>query len=181
VLALASCTLLANGRITRTAEVSVRPGSRTARLVIEDLEKTVRQAWGSQLRRIRTPLEGRASQIDLVSEDAQVCFAIDDYIALNQMTMLQGNPYKRMDFKLERSDGVMTTEFQRGKLSDERFDVEYVIRGDETNGFVDQELSATVLHVTANVCFPTPQPFAPTAASWIRLRAGVSRYTFKFG
>jgi len=180
LLVLASCTMLANGKINRSAEVRVPRGSRDARLVIEDLERTVRQTWGHQLRSIRTPLQGRASQIELTASDKQVCFAIEDYMALDQMAMLQGNPYKRMDFRLESSDGQITTEFHRGRLTDERFDVEYVIRGDETNGFVDQPQSANLLHVTADVCFPTQQPLLAMNPAWIRLRAGVSKYTFRF-
>lgn len=173
------CTLLANGKINRTAAVEVRRGSPEVRLVIEDLEQSMRQIDG--LLEIRTPLAGRASQIVFsVADPRQPCFAIDDYQALDKLAMLQGNPYAHMDFKLERSDGATATRFERSEVHDETFDVEFVVQGGEDEGFQPQEHSSKLLHARATVCFSTPEPFVTADTAWIKLRAGVSKYTFHF-
>jgi hypothetical protein len=179
-VALSACTLLANGKINRRLEVEVGRGRPEARLVIEDLEASMRSIDG--LIEVRTPLEGRASQIVFSADDPRrPCFAIDDYLALDQLAMLQGNPYGDMDFVLERSDGVVAKKFERSELHDETFDVAFVVRGSEEEGYAPQELSNKLLRVQATVCFTTPEPFITPDTAWVQFRAGVSRYTFRFG
>jgi hypothetical protein len=177
--AATGCTLLANGKINRTAQVDVPRGAPGARLVIEDLEQSIRSIDG--LLEIRTPLEGRASQIVFTAADPrEPCFVIDDYQGLDQLAMLQGNPYADMDFKLERSDGATVTKYRRSELHDEHFDVAFVVQGGEEDGFQPRELSNKLLRAQATVCFTSPEPFVTADTAWIKLRAGVSKYTFNF-
>ncbi|HLL24469.1 MAG TPA: hypothetical protein VK427_20200, partial [Kofleriaceae bacterium] len=62
---LAGCTTLANGTINRRLETRLRPGAAPV-LVIEDLERSLRQYVGADLVAIHTPLRGRRSEIELV-------------------------------------------------------------------------------------------------------------------
>jgi hypothetical protein len=175
-LSLSACTLLANGSITRTGQTTMPRNAGEGRLVIEDLGNSMHRTPG--LLEIHTPVDGRAAQIVLSYADPQrPCFAIEDYLPYDPLLSLV-NPYGRMDFALERSDGTPIKKYERTHVEDERFDVEYVVRGEADQGYVPQTVRANLVHAKATVCFKADAPVVTASTEWLRLKAGVSKYTY---